>query len=227
MTRAVFAIIALAALAASVAANAGPPDLSGVWSVLGTHAVLTTLDGTPPPLTAGAKAAYEQHRAAAARGDRSFDSMSRCLPPGLPRLMLVREPFEILQRDKVVYFVHQLNRLPRRIYLDEKLPDDPDPIWLGYSVGHWDGAALVIESAGFNDSTVLDDSGLPHSTDLRLTERYELKADGQHLHARFTIDDPKTFIRPWTTEADFVRKPGYEIPEEVCADKLAPRQPPG
>jgi hypothetical protein len=206
--------------AAQVAA-AGPPDLSGVWSVVNPPHALKTVEGALPPLTPVAQALYEQHLQAAARGDRSFDGMNRCLPPGLPRLMLVKEPFEILQKPKVLYFVFQLNRLPRRVYVDEQLPTDPDPHWLGYSVGHWDGNALVIQSAGFNDLTVLDDAGLPHSEDLRLTERYELSPDGMHLHALFTIEDPKTFTHPWSAGADYVKRPGYEIPEEVCMDKLS------
>ncbi len=84
-------------------------------------------------------------RRAIAKGDFSFDGVTRCLPPGLPRLMLMHEPFEILQRPKALYFVHQINRLPRRVYLDEALPTDVDPHYLGYSVGKWDGDALVVD----------------------------------------------------------------------------------
>ncbi len=206
---------------------AGPPDLSGVWSVVHPPHALKPIDGSQPPLTASARAIYEQHRAAAARGDRSFDGMTRCLPPGLPRLMFVNEPFEILQHPKVIYFIYQLNRLPRRAYVGEKLPTDPDPLWLGYSVAHWEGDVLVIDSAGFNDLTLLDDAGLPHSEALHLTERYQLSSDGKHLHARFTIDDPMMYTHPWTVEADYVKRPGYEIPNEFCMDKHPPKRDTG
>lgn len=209
------------------AAHAAPPDFSGVWFVVHPPHALKTVEGTPPPLTPGARAIYEQHRAAAARGDRSFDGMTRCLPPGLPRLMFVNEPFEILQHPKVIYFIFQLNRLPRRAYVDEQLPTDPDPLWLGYSVAHWDGDTLVIDSTGFNDLTLLDDAGLPHSEALRLTERYQLSRDGEHLHALFTIDDPKSYTRPWTVKAEYLKRAGYEIPEEFCMDKLRNKRPPG
>jgi hypothetical protein len=206
-------------------AAADPPDLSGVWSVVKPLHALKTIDGATPPLTPAARAVYDQHIKAAAQGDRSFDGTTRCLPPGLPRLMYRKEPFEILQKPKVIYFIFQLNRLPRRLYIGEPLPTDPDPHWLGYSVARWDGAALVVESAGFNDLTVLDDAGMPHSEDLHLTERYELSADGKHLHARFTIDDPKTFTHPWIAGAEYVKRPGYEIPEEVCMDKFSRPHP--
>jgi len=212
------ALLAAALVIASGAPASPAVDLTGVWSLTGRHSALRTLEGTLPPLKPAARAIYEEHRRAAARGDRSFDGVGRCLPPGLPRLMLMDEPFEILQKPQALYFLFQLNRLPRRAYFGEQLPQDPDPLWLGYSVARWDGGDLVIESAGFNDSTLLDDAGLPHSAALHLTEHYRLSEDGRHLHVRFTIDDPQTFTHPWDTAADYVKRPGYEIPEEVCAD---------
>lgn len=219
MTRNLIVVLAVALLALPALSPAAEPDLTGVWVIVHPPTTLATLSGSRPPLNASGSALYEEHRAAAARGDRTFDGMSRCLPPGLPRLMLVNEPFEILQRDKAVYFIHELNRLPRRAYFGESLPQDPDPMYLGFSVARWDGNTLVIESSGFREGTLLDDSGLPHSGSLHLTERYQLVAGGRRLHARFTIDDPLMFTHPWDAQADYVRRPGYEIPEQVCADK--------
>jgi hypothetical protein len=201
---------------------ASPPDLTGVWSIVAPEDELRTEDGKVPPLLADSRTVYEQHKAQAARGDHSFDSTTRCLPPGLPRLMLIRPAFEILQRPNTIYFVHELNRLPRRAYLNEKLPTDVDPHYLGYSVAHWEDNTLVIESNGFEEGTLLDAAGLPHSDALHLTERYRLDKDGKHLHARFTIEDPKTFSAPWSFKAEYVRRPGYELHEDVCADKLKP-----
>jgi len=217
-------LCAAAALAAG-SARAEGPDLSGVWLLDGHVGAVKTSDGTAPPLLPAARAVYDRHRAAAAHGDYSFDGLTRCLPPGLPRLMLVHEPFEILQKPKVLYFVHQLNRLPRRVYLDEALPADPDPLYLGYSVGHWDGGTLVVESTGFLDSTLLDNSGLPHSDALHLTERYQLSADGRHLHLHYTVEDPKTFSAPWSADASFTRQKGLELTEEVCAATPADERP--
>jgi hypothetical protein len=222
MTRIIATWLMVAVLAAPALTRATEPDLTGVWLIVKPPTTLKTVAGTRPPLNAGGKALYEQHLAAAARGDRTFDGTGKCLPPGLPRLMLVNEPFEIMQRDKVVYFVHELNRLPRRAYFGEALPADADPMYLGYSVARWDGATLVIESSGFREGTLLDDSGLPHSESLHLTERYQLDKDGRTLHARFTIDDPKMFTQPWDAKADYVRRPEYEIPEQVCADMHPP-----
>jgi hypothetical protein len=223
MTRNITTWLMVAVLAAPALVRATEPDLTGVWLIVRPPTALTTVTGARPPLNGDGKALYEQHLAAAAHGDRTFDSTGKCLPPGLPRLMLVNEPFEIMQRDKAVYFLHELNRLPRRAYFGEALPADADPMYLGYSVARWDGATLVIESSGFREGTLLDDSGLPHSESLHLTERYQLDKDGRTLHARFTIDDPKMFTRPWDAKADYVRRPGVEIPEQVCADTHPPK----
>ena len=209
----------------SLAALAAPPDLSGVWFISHHVDALKTAEGHAPPLTPEAKTVFEAHHAAAAKGDYSFDGTTHCLPPGLPRLLLMKEPFEILQRPKAIYFVHQLNRLPRRAYFDEALPTDVDPHYLGYSVAKWDGDALVIDTNGFDDSTLLDNAGLPHSEALHLTERYQLSADGKHLHLGLTIEDPKTFSMPWSAQADYVKRPGYELQEDVCAATPEAKRP--
>lgn len=212
-------------LALAATAVQARPDLTGVWQIKPQVDVLKTTTGELPPLKPAARIVYEAHRASAAKGDYSYDGVTRCLPPGLPRLMLMREPFEILQRDKVIYFLFQVNRLPRRAYVDEKLPTDADPHWLGYSVARWEGDTLVIESAGFNENTLLDNAGLPHSESLHLTERYVVAKDGDHLHATFLIDDPATYTHPWVASADYVRRKGYEIPEEVCAAQAPDQRP--
>ncbi|MDB5458653.1 MAG: hypothetical protein JWO72_394 [Caulobacteraceae bacterium] len=211
--------LALPMLAGAGAAHARP-DLTGVWSIVGYSPSLKSVDGKPVPLKPEARAFYEKHLAATAKGDKAWDGAGACLPEGLPRLMVKNEPFEIIQRDKAVYFIHQ-NRLPHTAYLNEALPTDADPLYLGYSVGRWQGDTLVVESAGFRDVTALDDRGLPHSEALHLTERYTLGKDGKTLSVSTTIDDPNTFTRPWTAKATYSRKPAsFEIPEEVCAERL-------
>ena len=219
----------LVALVLSGAAVAAPaqPDMTGVWSILNAPQALKTVEGQTPPLLPGAKKVYEAHLAALAKGDRSFDETTFCLPPGLPRLMIEDKPFEILQRPKQVFFVHQINRLPRRVYLNETIPDDIDSFYLGYSVGKWEGGELVVDTKGFREGvTLLDRSGLPHSAALHLTERYKLSANGKTLTARFTIDDPKTYARPWSATATYAKRPaGFQIPEEVCADSLKSSAP--
>ncbi len=209
----------LAALALPAAAHAAP-DLSGIWSITGYRPGLKTLDGKAPPLKPAAQAVYAKHLAAAAKGDKSYDEVEACLPEGLPRLMLGPKPFEIIQRPRGVFFVHQ-NRLVHTAYFNEQLPTDADPFYLGFSVARWDGDALVVDSSGFRDTTLLDDKGLPHSEALRLTERYTLGKGGKTLSVRTTVTDPNTFTAPWSFRATYARKPaGFQMPEEICAEKL-------
>lgn len=218
---------ALAVLPALAHAQARP-DFTGAWIVTPYTGSLKPLDGKPVPFKPEAKKVYEQHLAAAAKGDRTWDDASICLPEGLPRLETIKEPFEIMQKSNAMYFVAQ-NRLPWRAYFNEKLPEDADPMYLGYHVAKWDGPKLVIDSAGFRDVSVLDDKGIPHSEKLHLTGTYVMGPDNKTMTVTWRIEDPDTFTRPWTAKATFKRMPpSFQFPEEVCAEKLqstAPKRP--
>ncbi len=222
----VAAAILLAALPVAAISAPAPVNLSGIWSIKGYSPTLKPEGGGEVPLNRKGKAAYDKNKAMAAEGDFEFDEFKvACLPPGLPRLMLIDKPFEIIQRDKTVFFVHQENRLPRRVYLGEALPTDPELMYDGYSVGQWEGDTLKVQSSGFRAGTLLDDSGLPHTTALKVGETYRLLDGGNTLEARFTIEDAGTFSKPWTAVAQYQKRPGYLIPEEVCAERLKTTAP--
>src|ERR1700680_4400582 len=90
----------------------------------------------------------------------------------------------------------------RQIYTDgRKLPVDPQPTWLGYSVGKWDGDTLVVDAIGFNDKSWLDASGHSHSEAMHLTERFR-RLDFGHLEIQITIDDPKNYSKPFTIKSN-------------------------
>ena len=216
---------ALAALPALAQAQAGHPNFTGAWTIVGHSSALKPLDGKPVPLNDKGKALYDAHLAAAKKGDMSWDETTICIPEGLPRIMTINEPFEIMQRDKAVYFVAQ-NRVPWKAFFGEKLPDDPDPFYMGYSVAKWEGKTLVLDSAGFRDNTVLDDKGLPHSEQLHLTSKFKLGKDGKTMTVTYTFTDPTDYTRPWSAKASFVKKPAsFQFPEEVCAAKLESTAP--
>ena len=215
---------ALAALPALAHAQAHP-DFTGAWEIATYSPALKPADGGAVPLKPEAKKVYDQHLAAAAKGDRKWDETSICLPEGLPRLQTIKEPFEIMQKSNAMYFVAQ-NRLPWRAYFNEKLPDDPDPMYLGYHVAKWEGSKLVVDSSGFRDASVLDDKGIPHSEKLHLTATYAMGADKNTMTITWQIEDPDTFTRPWTAKASFKRMPAsFQFPEEVCAEKLQTTAP--
>ena len=222
------ACAALLAVASSAFAQApldpSKPDLTGIWHRVGYTAAVKP-DKGPLPLNAAAAKVYASNRAAAAKGDRTHDLTSVCLPEGLPRLMLKAQPFEILQRPGFVSFNYQINRLVRVAYFNAKPSAESPEYYLGESIAAWDGKDLVIETTGFNDMTLLDDSGVPHGLALKLTERLSLVDGGKRLRNRMTIEDPETFTAPWNVTVTYERMKGYQIPEDVCAERVGSSRP--
>ena len=150
--------------------------------------------------------------------------MNVCLPPGTPRSLVVDEPFMIAQAPAKITFFHQIYHVIRHVYLDGPLklaaPDDRDVLWEGHSSGRWEGDTLIIESGDFNGKQWLDDSGLPQSPDMRVTERIK-RVDGNTLEDVITYDDAKYYAAPWTARLTFKAQPSATIlVEEDCAEKL-------
>jgi hypothetical protein len=196
------------------------PDLNGaLWYPISPPAALRPIKGGPVPLLPDAKALYERNRVARKSGNLAFDPTERCQAPGLPRLLLQRQPFEFLQRSERIFIAYQWNRLVRVVDMDVSQPEPIGPTYLGQSVGRWEGDALVVDSISFNDTTLLDDAGMPHSDELHLTERYELSRDGRRLQLRLTIEDPKTFSQPWETALNFRREQAGRLSEDICVER--------
>jgi hypothetical protein len=142
---------------------------------------------------------------------------TRCLPGGLPFSMLIT-PFKMIQTPVEVVVLHEDNNPPRQIYTDgRKLPADPDPSWMGYSVGQWQGETLVVDSTGFNDRTFLDALGHPHSESMHLVERYHRTNVGR-MEIEVTVDDPKMYTRPFTVKFPARLIPDSDVFESVCAE---------
>jgi hypothetical protein len=149
---------------------------------------------------------------------RRDNPLIRCLPAGVPRLNAYTHPYKIVQTPELIVFLYEAATMFRQIFLDgRELPKDPQPSWMGYSVGRWDGDTLVIETVGFNDQTWLDGSGHPHSEDMRLTERIT-RRDFGHLDVAIVIDDPKTYTRPLSYVQPQVLLADTDLIEFVCAE---------
>jgi hypothetical protein len=206
-----------ALLSAGLASSAPAADLSGMWWITDRSEV-ARLDHDHLPFTPQGADAYRTNRAdiAAGRG-LAVERKNRCLPPGLPRLMLARYPFQILQRPEQVTFLHERMHLVRLIYLDKDHPEDPDPSYDGNSIGKWDGDTLVVDTIAFKPNTVLDATGIPHSEKLHLVERFRLRHRGATLIDRVTLDDPVIFTRPVTFDIEFAKHPEVELMEDVCS----------
>ena len=129
--------------------------------------------------------------------------------PGFPLADMLSEPVKIVQAPAQTMILYEVGNFYRQIYTDgRKLPKEFDkPAYWGYSAGRWERDTLVVESAGFNDQTVLDMMGHPHSDALRVTERYR-RRDFGHLDYEITFDDPKMYTKPFT----------IKIPHDLLAD---------
>jgi hypothetical protein len=144
---------------------------------------------------------------------------TRCVPQGIPRGDLDNYlPFKIIQTRGVIAVLYEESNTYRQIYTDgRKLPDDPQPTWMGYSVGHWEGDTLVVDSAGFNDQGWLDASGHPQSEELRIRERFH-RRDFGHMDLELTIDDPQKYTNPFTVKATEMLLPDSDVLEYVCTE---------
>ena len=146
---------------------------------------------------------------------RRDDPVTNCLPAG-PSEML-SAAYRIMQSQAVLAVLYESpTGRYRQIYMDgRQLPDDPNPSWLGYSVGRWEGDTLVVESAGFNDRSWLDRAGHPHSEKLRVTERFR-RVDFGHLQYQITFDDPETLTKPLTVSLAVGYRADTDMLENVC-----------
>jgi len=209
---------------AAMAATA-EPDIQGVWQI--REATGKLLPGsTLPPLTPAGLQAYQQNLAAKAAGDHSFDTIYRCASPGMPRIMLLPYPFEIIQQQDYILLSFEWNQLFRQIVLSNWRDKFTLPTAMGFSSGHWEGDTLVVVTTDRSAQTLLDDSGLPNSDKLQITERLRLKSRGRILEDRLLISDPDMYIKPWEAVLQFERRPRVAIEEDVCLDRIRAGRPP-
>jgi hypothetical protein len=198
-----------------------PHDLSGVWKRSG--GVLTMSSETPPMTPWGLarfNAAKPVYGPRAVPGGLGNDPMSTCDPLGMPRNLFLEVsiyPYEIVQTPNRVFQFFEWAHSYRVIWTDgRELPKDPDPQWMGYSVGKWEGDTFVVKSLGFDERTWLDHFGNPVSEDMTLEERYR-RVDRDTLELTMTITAPKAYTKPWVSEKKTLKlAPKAEIQELFC-----------
>jgi hypothetical protein len=190
----------------------GKPDLSGIWQrSSGRYYNNAAADLKPEDVQPWADALYRQRRA-----DLGKNSMEvQCLPLGPVAPTTPYAHVKIIQTPTLIVML--LDDLTyRQIHMDgRQLPVDPNPSWMGYSVGRWEGDTLVVESSGFTERVWLDYDGHPHTEALRMVERYR-RRDVGHLDLDVTFEDPGAYNRPWTVSVPLELLPDTEILEYVC-----------
>jgi hypothetical protein len=188
----------------------GKPDFSGVYGGGGGGGARGA-GGAPagPVLKAGA----EKYRIVRAADDTG--ATANCMPLVPPQSWGVPYQFQILQGAGYLAIFHEYPGTFRIIPTDgSPHPVDPDPSWLGDSVGHWEGDTLVVDTIGFNDKTELQ--GYRHTESLHMVERFR-RADYDTIQYELTIEDPNVFEKPWTMTRTFALRPDLKrIDEFIC-----------
>jgi hypothetical protein len=140
------------------------------------------------------------------------------MPPGVPRINTIA-PFKIIQNPRLVIILYETTATSafRQIFTDGRpLPKDPQPTWLGYSVGTWEGNVLKVDTIGFNDRGWIDTGmGHPQTEALHVIERFQ-RSDFGHMEIAVTIDDPKAYTKPWAANLKVHLLPDTELLEMTC-----------
>ena len=215
----------------------GRPDLAGIWhAAQARQCVNRTGDSVPcgneiggSPLGGnlgrnlpGGALPYQpwadklmQERHAVLSVD---DPHVRCLPDNPPRSWTLPHLTKALHAPKLLVLLYEVNAMYRQIFIDGRpFPDDPTPTWNGYSVGHWDGDTLVVETRGFRDNLWIDTWGSPMSDAGKMTEKLRRPNFGT-LEIELTIDDSKVYTRPFTVNLTQNLEADTELVDEFCLE---------
>ena len=195
----------------------GRPNLNGIWQVLNTAAwdiqdhparlgvpagqgVVERNDIPYQPWALAKKLENFKNRLTADLMD------AKGFLPGVPRIMYMPFPFQIVQTPKYISIISEYSRAVRIIYTDGSThPRGPIEFWMGDSRGHWDGDTLVVDAVHFNEQTWFDRAGNFHSEALHLVERFTLIGP-DHINYEVTVEDPRVFTRPWKMSMPLYRR---------------------
>src|SRR5262245_16990614 len=194
----------------------GKPDLTGLWQMLSPDTAIGNVslrkpgDLQPTDIQPWVQALLQQR----AENFGIDNPHYKCMPDG-PNYSAAGVGYKKFLQMPGMIVILQEDLTYRQIYMDGRaLETDPNPSWMGYSVGHWEGDTRVVESNGYNDQTWLL-GGYPHTEALRMTERFR-RTDFGHLEIAVTFNDPKAYNKPWTVPVSARLAPDTELMEGVC-----------
>jgi hypothetical protein len=202
----------------------GKPDLSGVWESGDQYFQDLAKDLKPGEVVMLPWAKTLQ--AEREMRDHRDDPLNRCMPPGVPRINMTTanapHPLKIVQTPALVVLLYETsaNSTFRQVFLDGRtFPKDPQPTWLGYSIGRWEDSTLVVDTLGFNGQAWVDTAkGHPQSESARVTERFT-RRDFGHMEIDITINDPVAYEKPWRAVVPFHLLADTDLIETYCENE--------
>src|SRR5215471_11206476 len=214
------ALLAMSTLAGS--AQAQTPDVSGTYWATEYHAKIQLVGGGDLPLTAAGKTAYDKNMAGLKDGSITDAARKFCVPDGVPRVLATPYPFEIIQAPPgQVTIIHELNHQVRVVAMDKPIPTMKEqeifPFYNGHSVGHFEGDTLVVYTVGFNEKTLLDATGAPHTDEMTTMERIR-RISPTELEDVITIHDPEYYSRDWQARFVYKSRNDIRLEDYVCGE---------
>jgi hypothetical protein len=214
----------------------GKPDFSGIWHTARLIPCTpdsskfidcgTEIGGSPLALDLGTDMTgglpYQPWAAALVKqrkADHGIDDPHvRCLPDNPPRTWVMPHLVKAVHSPKLLVLLYEVNAMYRQIFVDGRPPlVDPNPSWNGYSTAKWEGDTLVVQTNGFRDDLWIDMAGSPMSEAAVMTERMRRPNYGT-LELEITINDPKTYTRPWTVKMVQKIELDTELIDEICLE---------
>ncbi len=205
------AVVVTTPFAAASPAKAAPaaqwPDVSGIYWTNTYSPKIQPVGGGDPPYKPEAMEAYRKNMEAVKTFSLNDKARKVCTPDGVPRILII----------------YELNHVIRLVTMTKPLPSPDEletfPFYSGHSAGHWDGDTLVVETAGFNERTFLDNSGAPHTDQLRTIERIRKINGGKELEDVVTIHDPGVFTKDWSARFVYQSRPDIRMMDYACGEK--------
>jgi len=193
----------------------GQPDFSGIWQGLntaawniqdhqaakGVPAGQGVVEGNELPYLPDALAKRNENF----KNRLTADPETKCFQPGVPRIMYMPYPFQIVQTPTYIGLLFEYVHTTRHIRVNSEHPEGPIEWALGDSRARWEGDTLVTDVIHFNADTWFDRAGNFHSEAMHLVERFTM-LDRDHINYEVTVEDPKVFSRPWKMSMPFYRR---------------------
>jgi len=196
----------------------GHVDLSGFWMPTDRVKHLLNLAADLPPgsvpFQPWAEAVYKERIETNGKDHPGV----RCWPSGIPEKLNIPDGLKLVQTPDVTIFLHESRTIYRQVFTDGRpLPKDAQPMWMGYSIGRWEGETFVVETVKQNGRTWLDMRGLPGTEALKVTERYTRPTVGR-IYIDVTIDDPMAYTKPWSVRLSWDLQPDTDLIESICEE---------